>query len=421
MMRCVTALALCATLAVTAHNNTLQLVQVLFRHGARTPVIACPTDPNSEAFITQGLGQLTNEGKRMQFELGQFLRGWYTGFLKEQYHRNYTHVRSSDVDRTLQSAQANLAGLYPPKGANQWNPDLAWQPIPVHTLPESEDRELSFLYSCDRFKQEFKRVLKTDELRRRDAKNKALYDYLSGKCGVAVRDFLTLSFMYDLFLVESRTNRTLPAWATAKLAPYNKPVYPNLLEPENALTFELLSWDDQLKRLGGGILLKSMTDTLQEKVDGVLQPDSRQLMMYSGHDSDIAALLGTLGVYSGTPPTLASCVIVELHKDTSGGFFVKLFYRNDTSAPPYPLRLPKCNLKCPWEAFRDLTASVRPLDAAKECTVPSGTPNHMQTVVIALSTALALLLVICLLAAVAYVRSRRQQLPSYSHFGEIAT
>ena len=38
------------------------------------------------------------------------------------------------------SAYSALAGLYPPEGAQNWNPSLPWFPIPVHTVPEDEDR-----------------------------------------------------------------------------------------------------------------------------------------------------------------------------------------------------------------------------------------------------------------------------------------
>ena len=41
------------------------------------------------------------------------------------------------------SAQANMAGLFPPSGYMQWNPDLVWQPIPIHTMPQSQDYLLS--------------------------------------------------------------------------------------------------------------------------------------------------------------------------------------------------------------------------------------------------------------------------------------
>lgn len=38
------------------------------------------------------------------------------------------------------SAMTNLAALFPPEGISVWNPSLPWQPIPVHTVPVSEDR-----------------------------------------------------------------------------------------------------------------------------------------------------------------------------------------------------------------------------------------------------------------------------------------
>jgi hypothetical protein len=48
------------------------------------------------------------------------------------------YIRSTDFDRTLESAQANLAGLFPE--AAPGNPEADWKPIPVHTVPVSEDK-----------------------------------------------------------------------------------------------------------------------------------------------------------------------------------------------------------------------------------------------------------------------------------------
>lgn len=53
-------------------------------------------------------------------------------------HPPQVYIRSTDFDRTLESAQANLAGLFPE--AAPGSPEADWKPIPVHTVPVSEDK-----------------------------------------------------------------------------------------------------------------------------------------------------------------------------------------------------------------------------------------------------------------------------------------
>lgn len=40
------------------------------------------------------------------------------------------------------SAEANLAGLFFPNQKEQWNKDILWQPVPVHTLNKKVDNIL---------------------------------------------------------------------------------------------------------------------------------------------------------------------------------------------------------------------------------------------------------------------------------------
>lgn len=35
--------------------------------------------------------------------------------------------------------QCVILGLFPPGDSMQWNPELAWQPVPVHTVPQEQD------------------------------------------------------------------------------------------------------------------------------------------------------------------------------------------------------------------------------------------------------------------------------------------
>ena len=48
------------------------------------------------------------------------------------------YIRSIDFDRTLESAQANLAGLFPEAAPGR--SEATWRPIPVHTVPVTEDK-----------------------------------------------------------------------------------------------------------------------------------------------------------------------------------------------------------------------------------------------------------------------------------------
>lgn len=121
-----------------ATSNTLCLVFAIFRHGQRTPVIFASTDPNKNKWQNR-LGYLTNKGKRQAHDTGIFLRKKYGHLISETYSGDEIYVRSTDVDRTLMTAQCCLAGLYPPKGDDIWNDDLMWQPIPVHTVTYHSD------------------------------------------------------------------------------------------------------------------------------------------------------------------------------------------------------------------------------------------------------------------------------------------
>lgn len=45
----------------------------------------------------------------------------------------------------------------------------------------------------------------------------------------------------------------------------------------------------------------------------------RKLFMYSGHDTTVASLLNSLGMYNDIPPPYACAVMLELYRNISSG------------------------------------------------------------------------------------------------------
>jgi len=79
-------------------------------------------------------------GRDNQYKNGQFLRQRYDKFLRETYHPDVVAVETTGVDRTIMSAQLQMAGMWPPVGEQQWNANLPWQPISMQIDPLKQDK-----------------------------------------------------------------------------------------------------------------------------------------------------------------------------------------------------------------------------------------------------------------------------------------
>lgn len=338
--------------------GTVIFVNVLFRHGDRTPIKLYPNDPyKNDSYWPIGYGQLTNLGKEREYELGRWLRARYDHLLGDKYNKDEIFVESTDVDRTLMSAESSLAGLYPPVGDQRWNPDINWQPIPVHTLPELLDKVLAAKASCPRYELELAAVKKSPPIKELDKKYKDIFKYVSEHAGEKIKDLENLEYIYDTLHIEFLNNLTLPNWT--------KTIYPQPMEEASTYSFMIPTWNRQLKRLKTGPLVQEMVKHMREKEKNQLSPN-RSLWIYSAHDSTIANLLNTLGVFERHNPPYTATVLMELRLK-GDSHLVTLFYRNSSTQEPYLLTIPGCVPACPLEMFVELTKDVIPDDWTVEC------------------------------------------------------
>ncbi|CAB3404243.1 unnamed protein product [Caenorhabditis bovis] len=136
----------------------LKLVQIVWRHGDRSPTETFHTDIFQEdawKFGGGGFGQLSPLGMKQHVNLGNMLRKRYVNidnathkFLPAVYNSKSMYIRSTGINRTLVSAMSNMIGMYgqPAYGNNMgldYPDDALWPvgfvPIPVHTVDYPSD------------------------------------------------------------------------------------------------------------------------------------------------------------------------------------------------------------------------------------------------------------------------------------------
>lgn len=198
-----------------ASSGELIFSHVLYRHGDRTPVMAYPTDPYSDISNWQvPWGALTNIGKQQHLALGKWLRRRYGNvLLSEQYTPNEIYIRSTNFDRTLQSAESNLAGLYPPHGNQAWNADTELQPIPVHTVAVVDDWLIgASVPACPVYKDAMHSLDTTREFLELLDASKAFMEYVSENSGLSIQytpaDLIYILLVRDTLFVQDLYNLT---------------------------------------------------------------------------------------------------------------------------------------------------------------------------------------------------------------------
>uniref|UniRef100_A0A2I3HA36 Lysosomal acid phosphatase n=1 Tax=Nomascus leucogenys TaxID=61853 RepID=A0A2I3HA36_NOMLE len=361
-------------------------------------VVMPPTQARSLRFVTL-------EGMLQHWELGQALRQRYHGFLNTSYHRQEVYVRSTDFDRTLMSAEANLAGLFPPNGMQRFNPNISWQPIPVHTVPISEDRLLKFpLGPCPRYEQLQNETRQTPEYQNENSRNAQFLDMVANETGLTDLTLETVWNVYDTLFCEQTHGLRLPPWAS----PQTMQRLSRLKDFSFRFLFGIYQQAEKA-RLQGGVLLAQIRKNLTLMATTSQLP---KLLVYSAHDTTLVALQMALDVYNGEQAPYASCHIFELYQEDSGNFSVEMYFRNESDKAPWPLSLPGCPHRCPLQDFLRLTEPRScPKDWQQECQLASG------PVIVALAVCGSILFLLIVLLLTVLFRMQAQP-PGYRHVAD---
>ncbi|GAB1867869.1 Prostatic acid phosphatase [Camponotus japonicus] len=333
----------------------LKLVNVVFRHGDRTPdnngYELFPTDPYlNYSFFPTGLGQLTNNGKKREYELGQALSRRYKKFLGDLYLPKLVVGHSSDYDRTKVSLQLVLAALFPPTDRRQrWNADLNWQPIPVTYVSRIDD---NFYLSdeCPKFLKEYDRILNLPEIKKEMSRFKDIMSKLTE------------------LTAESSMNLTLPEWAHDYFP--DGPLFDTIV-----LAYNIASYTSLIRKLYAGPMIRAIFNNMITEKNPI--PSNTKLYLYSGHETNIAAMLQAFKLYKPHVPEYSSAIILELLEQNKQYYVKFLHYRG---IPPIfdELQIPGCEMLCPFDKFSYLIHDLIPSDEDMICDKRQ-TPDYANT------------------------------------------
>ncbi|EFN63832.1 Testicular acid phosphatase-like protein [Camponotus floridanus] len=336
----------------------LELIQVLMRHGERTPLLkeTYPKDPyNESAYEPWGMGQLTNQGKLTEYRIGTMLRQRYSHFLDSLYRPYDIYAVSTEADRTKMSLQLMLAGLYPPDTRQMWNPDLPWLAIPTHYVPKRVDMLLKS-EGCSIYNAALAEVKKTKEIRDKIAVYKDFLKFLSEKTGLVIEEPLRAYEIYNLLTAQKTMNLTLPEWCTDEV--YRK------MQDIVVLEYDIRSYTTQLKRLNGGMLIKKFLENMNLKNEST---NPRKMYVYSGHEINLAAFARAHNISEPRLPDYGSMFIFEKLRDKENNLYIRIILWTGTTEKLVTIKLADCDEICSLKTYLNLVREVIPSEEETNC------------------------------------------------------
>ncbi|CAL8069961.1 unnamed protein product [Calicophoron daubneyi] len=313
-----------------ANDLPMQNLQIMFRHGDRAPARDVIDDSTPVIYNwPEGIGMLTSTGVDQEYDLGHWFRERYGSYIPAVYNASDIHMRSTDLDRTVMSGQAFMAGLYNCSNATSCplvKYGVRWGPVPVHTIPGDGDNMFSAPY-CPRLKKLKADILKTPEAVEGLKKYQGLFDLLKS---VAVNMEITwakVPLITDLMICMNVSSKPFPKWCTPE-------VYQQLKDAQYYIWRELPRMWPEINRFEIGMFLKHYGDTLMaaiQRTPAPGEPTIGKLYAYSVHDINLENFQAAFDYFDGEMINYAGAMVFELHGPKPPGkmedYYLRVLYK----------------------------------------------------------------------------------------------
>ncbi|KAE9551899.1 hypothetical protein FO519_004890 [Halicephalobus sp. NKZ332] len=294
------------------------------RHGQRAPTtyLKFPTeDLHVLDNFTLDLGEMTLTGIRQEYNLGINLKEQYGDFIGEYKSKDSRFIAGND-NRTIASALALLAGLFPPEKKHIWNPDLLWNPIPVHTEELVDAVSFGVFNLCGRIEEAVLVSEKFEEIL--DSLGDVRY-VIGNLTGINITDAWELDRSKIADILKP------PEWARD----------PYFIE-------KVTGWLNQIHIF--------LIDLIEDR-SGAWHFDQIVGNLEQYHDTNIMAIARYLKLKSPARTKLqdyGSFLAVELHELTPDEFYVEFWLHPDLNGSKHYVEIEDCPTPCMYPKFRNL-------------------------------------------------------------------
>jgi hypothetical protein len=360
-------LAFVLILLVLVQSKPIFFIAVA-RHGARTPLEFMPWDDDLK-WPEGPNGQITAEGLRQEYLLGQYLRQKYmissnllTG------HQSEVSVFSTNMIRTQLSAQALSFGLFKDNVISIIDPVI----LPHKSI--DTNNYSAFLLNSGQAKAVQMNPYKVDSLLLPPESCEELIEYMEKKSETVSMKKIFLKykdvlspimkhFKASLSEAIKRFERVYDSVVSNRFHSFFVPIEfdDTWLERAEKLYIEkrifLRYHTDYFAKYSGSRFLRHIIKSLEEKAGN----RGGKGLIYAGHDSTLQDLLIALKIYDGKHPPFASMIIFELNQEEKGDFYVKILYNNKE------LFIPGLKTTAKLEVFSNYTKERTFIDSADAC------------------------------------------------------
>eukprot|EP01132_Coremiostelium_polycephalum_P000787 gene787-978_t len=383
--------------SVNTNGMTLKMVQVLTRHGDRTPLYSTlksnmdvwnctlgfylnPSQNSQQQQLTDvdrifrkvylpgrnyfpgncSTGQLTSVGYEQHLALGQMLRTLYVDkyqLLSPTLDLSEIYVRSTDVPRTVQSAQGHINGLYPPETNGGVS---AITVMNIFTMDSYFENMYPNPALCPELGLLMTNATKSPTYINFQNQNQQLQTQIMQALGVSV--FPGWSSFMDLFFATQCHDFQLPEGITEAMvtSTYNAAFFDNSYKIAAPLT----------SRLAMSTLLEEVILNIRNFIEGTA---SYKYYIFSGHDDTLGPFVNMFGLYK-IWPAYASHIEIELWQDDNGANYIQFKYNGESYV------LNGCpNEMCPIDQFFELAYSIMVPDYIDACNSTTTTTTTTTT------------------------------------------